>query len=470
MLHGITALLLVAVVQPPAAGRAAVDVFERAAAAPETFFDAGCVLYDRIGASSSCEHQAGTEIAATRFAVRDLVALTRHTNPRVRTLALAQLFERTDPTLLPAIFALTEDTADTFPAHTPFAYVSTGAAFADVPKTAQTVGSIAEAMVRFYIERAGYSYGSRTATACPAFADYWQRRKDRAALASWFTVQLDRATQGTTPIPENRVAAFAALRARLEQLRGNERLWYSLHVGASEGGERVFTEAETMAFATAIGPDRLMQMLAMKEPAFDPDLVPIGRPGSCGAREVGQEMQRFVLERAPRLLRPSDADAVLQSPHAAYSLWSVAAAALRPDRAEAILRPRIETLDRRIMRWDQARMAAGLARFGGPSQIPYVFDWFHGGKPGEPVTNAQEIFIRDVVERSGSGGRALLQQLVQDSRFDTISAPALRTLIASINTWLPAPLVQDPYQSAVDEAATFAEWRNLVRQSAARWK
>ena len=82
---------------------------------------------------------------------------------------------------------------------------------------------------------------------CPGFDQYWALRKDRSVLASWLTVQLYQATQRTSPIQPGREARFAALRRRIEQLSGDERLWYTLHIGAGEGGERVFMHADTLA-------------------------------------------------------------------------------------------------------------------------------------------------------------------------------------------------------------------------------
>ena len=212
-----------------------------------------------------------------------------------------------------------------------------------------------------------------------------------------------------------------------------------------------------------------MAMLDGREPAFDPDLVATGRPGSCGAEDIAGDMRRLVLTNAAALLRPSDADALLRFPDAKLALWSVAAASLRPDLADTILKPRIEALDRRIYGWDQAQMAAALVRLGGDAHTAYALDWFYGRRPDEPVTNAQEIFVGDVVEKSGPRGRALLQWLIADPRFNDISAPALRLLIARINTWLPAPLVDSPYQSVTNETQAHAEWRRLVRESVPRW-
>jgi hypothetical protein len=62
-------------------------------------------------------------------------------------------------------------------------------------------------------------------------------------------------------------------------------------------------------------------------------------------------------------------------------------------------------------------LAAALVRIAGAARAAYALDWFYSRLPTETKTTAQEAFIREVVDRSGSGGRALLAQLVFDPRF-----------------------------------------------------
>ena len=214
--RAVVVLLAIVCVGSSAHG-ATVEDFEKAAA-PQRFLDLGCVLYDRMGRARDCADQAGAEVIRANHSVADLDALRRHRDPRVRTLALVCLFEKGDPQLLPRIFELVDDPGPTFPARTPTAYpsLSLPRAFGEIPKTPQTVGSVASAMISFYLTRAGYSYGPHGSGECPGFTEYWTLRKDRAQLASWFEVQLDRATQGTSPVPGDRGRTFAAIRSRLD--------------------------------------------------------------------------------------------------------------------------------------------------------------------------------------------------------------------------------------------------------------
>jgi hypothetical protein len=209
-------LLLLAITSVAAgANGSTVEDFERAAAVSRKFLDLGCVLYDRLN-RERCAEQAGAELVRGDYPISDLEALTAHRDPRVRTLALVYLFDKGDPKLLPLPFKLVDDPGPTFPARTPVAYIASSprpTAFSEIPQTPQTVGSVADRMISFYLERAGFSYGSHGNGSCLGFPDYWTQRKDRDYLASWFAVELDRATQGTSPTPGDRGLAFAALRS-----------------------------------------------------------------------------------------------------------------------------------------------------------------------------------------------------------------------------------------------------------------
>jgi hypothetical protein len=463
-------IFLIGSLQAAAGGGRAAVVFERAATVPERYVDVHCALYDR-NTGTWCTNQAGAELNPDDFTAAELESLTRHADPRVRTLALLKIAQRVDPRLLPAVFALVTDKANTYSAHTPVAMIM-HTDYSKVPKTPQTVGQVAEHVLDFYLEPAGYSYGAQGTRSCPGFPHYWERRKDRTALASWFTAELYRATQRSSPIRSGRERQFAALRRRIDQLTGDERLWYSLHIGASEGGHRVFTEAETVAAAQAIGPERLMEMIHGKGPAFDPDLVFTDRPGGCSGNDASEPMRRFVLEHSAQLLRAPDADGLVTR-NEQHALWAIAAVALRPDRAAAILKPRIETISPEVFGWDQARMAAALVHYGGAAHIPYALDWFYGRSHAETTTNAQEIFINQFIEKWTDERIAVLTRLVRDPRFDRISVPALRMLILRINRWLPAPLVADPYGylgEGREQAETVARWRRLVQESVPNWK
>ena len=140
--------------------------FEKAAAS-ETFLDLDCVVTDRVY-GQDCTNQAATDLIRRDYPVSDLLVLTDHPDSRVRSLALACLFAKWDPRLLPFLFKLVDDPAPTFPAHMPVAnLVPPSTLFSRIPQTAQTVGSVAEDMISVYLKKAGYLYGSHGSGARP---------------------------------------------------------------------------------------------------------------------------------------------------------------------------------------------------------------------------------------------------------------------------------------------------------------
>ena len=93
-------------------------------------FPAHEFLYDRFNASDPVPYYAEAEswrrsaalvreFLDANFSTNQLVAMLRHDNPRVRTLALAALFDRQEPHLIPHFYALLDDTNRTFDCYIP---------------------------------------------------------------------------------------------------------------------------------------------------------------------------------------------------------------------------------------------------------------------------------------------------------------------------------------------------------------
>src|SRR5262249_15583566 len=118
--------------------------------------------------------EAYVALSAGKDEVTDLVGLLKHTDPKGRTLALAALFDRQDPTLLPHLAALVGDREKTVPE------VRIRRHLMGFPKEVdllpqdfkeQTVGSVATELVDYWLQAAGYTVKD--------FESYWDTRKDR---------------------------------------------------------------------------------------------------------------------------------------------------------------------------------------------------------------------------------------------------------------------------------------------------
>jgi len=114
------------------------------------------------------------------------------------------------------------------------------------PLEKQTVGAVAQQFITFYMGPANYSYGIKGTDGNDGFDAYWAARKDRQFCASWFAVQLARASQRTTPTPRERFDKIRAVRQRIDKLTRADRPGRSCGY-AGDGQRRAVNEAELVA-------------------------------------------------------------------------------------------------------------------------------------------------------------------------------------------------------------------------------
>ena len=322
-------------------------------------FDTDGLLYDRL---QECRWLSRKDEAPYRQYIADLMAiqaneedllpLLKHQDPKVRTLAMAKLMLNDDAKALPAIVDLAHDPAPTFPNPQPDARTLATSGVGPPPK-AQTVGGVATAIGNFYMNAAGWAYGINGGGGESGFPGYWQVHKDRAYCASWFLVQLQRATQSICPIPAGRGDKIRQVRSRIDQLPELDRDWTLLLLGPSwhmfpsdpDPMANVFiSDDEIIQIGKHLGPDNLLLALQGRIPSDDPDLKP-GGVSLPGMRSSTETMQLFILHDAVELLPPKDAEALLDQRSAerarenglVSAWWTIAAARLQPIRASSHL-------------------------------------------------------------------------------------------------------------------------------------
>jgi hypothetical protein len=104
----------------------------------------------------------------------DFTPLLKHDDARVRALAIIALYSIEQPQVLSAIYPLVDDTALTFPDVIPTARAyPTNRTIDPATLRKQTVGDLATAVVKFYMETGGYYYGPKGARTEPGFKEYW---------------------------------------------------------------------------------------------------------------------------------------------------------------------------------------------------------------------------------------------------------------------------------------------------------
>jgi hypothetical protein len=407
-----------------------------------------------------------------------LQALLRHGDPKVRTLALGALFIREDPRDLPLIAQLMQDRATTLPR-----LGMSGRSEAPLPLaefvTPQTVGDVAQAMIRFYLEAAhrlfsGPPSGSRPDLPRAAFDQYWAARAHRERCASWFLVKAWRATRRTSPFQTQYEGDVRRVLAEISTLPPIERAWTLLYIRADLSVlSAVLPDEASVTVLQAVGPDGLMKLLRLEPAADDPDLQT--------NVQYTLSMVRFVLAHAPKLLRASDADAVVESARLYEQFQNnteflAAAARLRgmedPMRAAESLKLAIRgvPLERMFGPTDQATLALALWQLRGADELAFLAEWFYTVRPFSDSPDVLATFLLNVEKDARPDLSLLLAAVVGDDRFDQVRWFHLRQILEIVNRTVPSPLVDQStiYRFSSDRDAghrnVHARWRQLLRQ------
>jgi hypothetical protein len=474
------------------------EAFEQAATQLK-FLDAGDLLYgrlpDRINPPEDMEahNKIVSELFARNDSFDDLAALLKDGDPKVRTLVVAALNSKNDPKLLPLLVPLCEDTAATLP-HPGLVAMIPGMDKDITPLEPQTVADFPKAILRQYVRAAGCDTGDND------FEVYWTPRKDRPFCASWFKVDLIRATQDVRPIPANRQPQLHALRKRIDRLSEKDRAWTILYLSAAD--PVLFDDAVCLAAAKTLGDQALLKSLQGKCPSDDPDLHPCGTDGGDPVAPINL----WALKHAKALFRPELAEEILSldqgdsqtgTSHGLKTPWyAIAAAELAPQRSKAILLDAFKRFGREGYRdaWNRSDLASALWRQQGTSAVPFLLNWFYGETlKDEGVPHSRARFLESLDAKSADT-RKLLAAIIAEPRFATLDWSSLKTLIPILNQWTAKPVVtademqslHHPYgeQHVVEQAdqaaqiypaqtkalnQTLNDWRQKIRASTEEW-
>ncbi len=474
------------------------------------FFCGGDFLYDRppvdcVPADMLPKYQKLLdEVTAPQQETPALLALLKHKDPRVRTLAIAALYAKEDPKVLPGLVEMIGDAAATLPEPQPFEGLDLERNKLP-PLEERKVGRLAKAIVESYMEHAGVFDGISTPDEAPGFDTYWAARRGREFCGSWYKVQLDRATQGIFPTPEARVKRVRAVWERIDRLPKLDRAWTLFWLRNYAGVIDVIpSDDELIAAGNDLGPDRLVAMLRRQIPRDDPDLQP--RPSN---NTDYKSLQVYVLCLAPKLLRPEDAPALLECERDEWeykrhgisdplltSSWPIGAASLQPEHAKDWLHDAMKRYSGEYDASNRAAIAVALWSLIGPPETQFIVTWFYEQKP-EMATfpHCRAQFLEAVSAERGRAGRRLIASILQDKRFEGFNDwQSLTTLIEIVNAWVDKPVVdksvvkrtQHPfgveryywwqdrarkeYPKETEELEkTFGDWRNALRESIPKW-
>jgi WD40 repeat protein len=394
-----------------------------------------------------------------RYSTKALVALLEHANPRVRTLALAALFAKEDGHLLPFIYPLTRDQAPTFDAYAPRLPGERPLAFPGgmpAPKKEHTVGQVAGKMLHAYLE-AGNGVRQFREFNRQQYESYWETRKDRQWCGSWFAVQLARATQRTTPVSPKRQSWVQAVYQRLSSLPPLDRAWCCLWL---DGEGLTNAEPALLEAGKTLGPDRLLALLQGRIDCADPDIQSTRQP----------LMGSFVLRHAADLLRPEQADAVMQCA-GNEGLKIVAVARLLPRRARQLLHNALAQQDPQAFGTspERALQAATLWDLEGSHDLDFLLKWFYE-EPQNPNAFPHTVasFLGHVTAHPRSDNAQLAEAIIRHERFDILDEQSLRELTALVKqSTAKANITSDElwnYLNNSSQSVGLARLRNRLRE------
>ena len=350
-----------------------------------------------------------------------VIPLLTHSNPKVRTLALAALFAQEDAHLLPFIYVCAGDPEPTFDSYVPI-QPEKQLKYNHDPwgetKKSQTVGDVASRMVSFYLQEASLDYWNFGRLTRQKYEAYWQSRGRRDWCASWFAVRLVRATQGSTPVLLNRQPLIQAIYQQIDHLPPLDRAWcqfWLLGMGLTNAESTLLQAGKTL------GADRLMGLLQGKIDCADPDIQSTRR----------EAMGNFVLAHATDLLRPDQAESVMQCAWR-EPIKLLAVVRLHPSRSpllrQALAGPPPES------RWsgdERAQLAAELWQLEGARELDFVLQWFYSERQdASTCPHSVASFLELIAAQTRSDNAQLAEAIIRHERFDVLDNQSLRALVS----------------------------------------
>lgn len=375
----------------------------------------------------------------------ELVPLLAHRQPAVRTLAMALLFHKDAPQLLAHLVPLVSDQAPTLPDLPLLAYTQP-MAIADFPKSPQTVGQVADRMLKFYLEPAGYHYGVQGTRGHPGWAEYWAAHKDRAYCLSWLRVRLNRATAGISPPQKDRRNSVLRLRAYLDQLPPVDRDLYLMWLTPLSPDRSFATDGELLEAAGRLGRERILAIAGGHPPSDDPDLAP------AIDAYLYKQVVSFLLDRADKFLLPADAPVIAaieqheidhlangESSSILSPSYDVARARLDPENASAILHSALARYNGRYDWAERGRLAAKLWELRGQAEETFLLDWFY--RESELIGNTGPVAQRTFIDALTSRDARFLASLVTGPGAPKIPGEVLAMIHERIPNPPPKPFL-----------------------------
>lgn len=399
-------------------------------------------------------------------------------NPKIRTLGIILMFDLDRLDVLADIAPLMNDTAETFPRMRPM----------DLPPPFETpsflprkVADWATAAIASYVPE---SPESQTADSMRAFAAARDPRLSTAALV----VQIKRANRNDPWMQPDASERVFNLLEHVKLIPMPRRFFVRLRL--NEVCKNINSTEELLGMARQVPRDVRLAAIHGKLSISDPDLT-----GSFGAG--------FILTHAVDLLQSSDAEMLVELERqkadepgnpfldlAEYRLrpdcFVLAAAALRPEKADEILIPQLSQrlVVPFIMAGNlRADVAAELAQLGSDRGIAASVDWFFQlPADSDQFMDGHNQFLARLHDRDAVRYRQIIARLIRDKRLTTLDRVTTSLILESVEGYLGRQLVSvDELHPGVSlqefflgpqarsETATPVKWHQLLQQTVDEW-
>jgi len=430
-----------------------------------------------------------------------LIALLKHENPKVRTLALGALFQREDARDLRFIAALLEDRAPTFPDLSDDIGDSVKVSSSEAQELPQTVSDIARAMLMLW----GVPHGGMTENKVlplekdgrilPVEKERFDRRAYQKVLESKDVssrFKLNRRNHGRRIEPALALYQLDTKRvlADLQILPPYARAWttyYLCHFSSDDYIDLAAFRTALISAFQAVGHTEGIRILQLKPEDKLPEIKP---PFSESFKDDPLKAQffrrmeehakiwveleytkNFFLQHSDELLLPEDVPLLLAEEKRASSFeavyWVAAAAQLAHRYAPAESKRIINEALQRYPITDnsngsnQAALQAVRWRTEGIKAAEELIEWFYTGTGSG---SGQYYLLGYVKLEARPDTNELLAALVADKRFEQAKPNVIFQLLQIINRDLSVPLVSDKeIWRGMNNPDTVAEWRDLLR-------
>lgn len=430
-----------------------------------------------------------------------LIALLKHENSKVRTLALGALFQREDALDLHLMAGLLEDRAPTFPDLSDDSGSSNSISSSEAQEIPQTVSDIARAMLMLWGVRHGgmtenkvlpLEKDGRTLPVEKERFDRQAYQKDLESKDVSLRFKLNRPTSGRRIEPALALYQLDTKRvlADLQILPPYARAWTTYYLCHFSSDDYIDLAAFRMALISAfqaVGHAEGIRILQLKPDDKLPEIKPpfsesfkddplkaqfFRRMEEHAKRWVELEYAKnFFLQHSDELLLPEDVPLLLAEEKRASSFeavyWVAAAAQLAHRHAPAESKRIINEALQRYPITDnsngsnQAALQAVRWRTEGIKAAEELIEWFYTGTGSG---SGQYYLLGYVKLEARPDTNELLAALVADKRFEQAKPNVFFQLLQIINRDLSVPLVSDKeIWRGMNNPATVAEWRDLLR-------